>query len=90
MLFQLLKRQMKPIVIWLKIFVLGDVPTLSLHPRTLLNKYLLNDIIVECRISQAVGNYILKGHELNILGCKQHFKKWNRIKYNRIENISAN
>lgn len=37
MLFQLFQRQMKLMVIWLKIFVLGDVPILSL-PKTFIQQ----------------------------------------------------
>ena len=60
MLFQLLKRQMKLIVTWLKIFLLGDVPILSLHPRHSFYKYLL--MILEYRV-RAVGHNTLMGHE---------------------------
>ena len=60
MLFQLLKRQMKLIVTWLKIFLLGDVPILSLHPRHSFYKYLL--MILEYRV-RAVGCNTLMGHE---------------------------
>ena len=59
MLFQLLKRQMKQIVTWLKIFLLGDVPILSLHPRHSFYKYLL---ILGYRV-RAVGHNTLMGHE---------------------------
>lgn len=87
MLFQLLKRHIKLIAIWLNAFVVGDVLILSLHPSHSFNQYLLNGFRVECGVFQAMSLSILMGHELYcaIIGILK-----TETVPNRIENINSN